>query len=633
MKIFIQSLLVLFTCYTSYAQREADWTLDLEGNAQNIIFHNATGVPIVATSEAYFGVDVASKSSKWSVKRAGVQKLAGVTEVSSDYYEIPVSELAFLGNNLVNIGTGTVIIDTEKDNINRIVNYYFLPTSRQILVETVSEGQNKLFAVNLLKNSVDWSAMIGKASLAEKLDVKTDVGSVGSVYPVETFTPSSTLKGQLIYKNGKELLALDNKSGEVIWTEKCKPADYLIDDKTNTVLAIESGGGMIAKAMGGVSYGNVIYAFDAATGKSPWKKELKLDGDVRYIEFWDNELLVVHSEGFNFYNIADGKSRWKKDFGEKRISSVVSTDEGLEVIFKGRKLQMVDAATGKKLWKKPQKIETEEGDEDFGDDVEFDQSNAVELEGYSLIPSADMDVTMIYYKDSKKRRIFRGRNITIDRGNNQLVSLDNTAKKQKVRIINTADHAVKKIKLKLGNKNPFTKVKIVPDNGYFIYGKHDYAMVGFDGTVNQEKAFKIPGEAGRKLLNVAAGIGAELAYNTAIIGAYEGSAATFGEIYTGDPKYTQLANEGFKKYDNNMYISEVLSDVHMERFEAFKEDESAAYFFSKNDAGDKVLVKVSKKTGEILDELKFLDNTPTYKIDEISGAVYYAHKNKCYVFE
>lgn len=631
MKTFISAASALLLCCSIFAQREADWTVDLAGNAQEIVFHKATGIPVVVTNEQYIGIDIPTKSTKWTVPRAGTAKLSGVMEMASDYYEVPMSELAIINSSLINVGTGTTIIDKEKENLKNIVNYHFLPETRQMLIEAVSEGQNKLIAVNLPKNAIDWSVMIGKAALGEKLELKTKTDDILPAYPVESFPPTVTQDGQLLYRNGKDLVVLNAKSGEVLWTEKCKPANYLVDEKSKTVFIIERGGGMMSSMTGSTSLGNVIYAFDLATGKSNWKKAIKLDGNVRYLELWGDQLLVVDDAGMNFRNVSDGKTKWKKGFGEKRISAVTEIDEGLEVIFKSRKLQLIDPETGKKLWKKPQTIESEEEDDKEAENAEIDKSNEVDFTDFALYPTSDMDRTHIYYKNTRKWRSFQGKNIAIDQANNQLVSM--LSSQGGVTIINTKDYKVKKKKVKLKNKKPLTQIKVVPNSGYFIYGQHDYGMVGFDGTINQEKAFKIPGEAGRKLLNLATRVGTVAATTTSITGAAETSYGVLGDAFTGDPKYDQMVNSGLNKYDRNDYIAETLGDTYIERFKAFKEDESAAYFFSKNKAGDKVLFKISKVDGSIMDELKFLDNTPQYEIDEISSVVYYAHKNKLYVFE
>ena len=610
------------------AQREADWTLDLEGSAQDIVFHKATGTPIVVTTEQYVGIDPKSKAEKWAVKRQGMAALSGVMEMESDYYEIPLSGLAIINQNIVHVGNGTIILDREKEGVSNVVNFHFLPESRQMLAEVVSEGNNVLYAINMKTNSVDWKTVIGKAALGEKMNLSSDSGPA---YPVEKFTPVVTNGGQLIFRNGKELAVMDAKSGKLLWSEKCKPADYAVDDKTNTIFVIEKGGGLVAAALAGsAAKGNVVYAYNLETGKSPWKKELKLDGNVRYLEVWGSDLLIVHSEGMNFYGIGDGKTKWKNDFKEKRISDVAETSEGLEVIYRGSRIQMVDAASGKKLWKKHKMLEMDsDAGTDVGEDMEIDKSNEVDFGTFALYPSDGGTFTWIYYRESGKWRNFNSKNITLDPSNDQLVAIINKG----VVIVNTKDYKVKQKKVKFGNKNPLTTVKIVPGSGYFVYGKNDFAMMDFDGTVKEQRSFKIPGEAGRNLLNTAAALGTAAATTAYISSGTTTAVGVLGDTFTDDPKYAQMASKGATGMERNAYIADVLDDVYMERFETFKENESSAYFFSKNDAGDKVLFEVSKTTGEIEDEMKFLNNQPTYKIDEISGIIYYAHKNKCYVFE
>ena len=54
-----------------HAQRQADWSLELTGNAQGIIFQHLTGVPIVQTEKAYMGIDPAAKKIIWTADRSG----------------------------------------------------------------------------------------------------------------------------------------------------------------------------------------------------------------------------------------------------------------------------------------------------------------------------------------------------------------------------------------------------------------------------------------------------------------------------------------------------------------------------------------------------------------------------------
>ncbi len=49
--------------------------------------------------------------------------------------------------------------------------------------------------------------------------------------------------------------------------------------------------------------------------------------------------------------------------------------------------------------------------------------------------------------------------------------------------------------------------------------------------------------------------------------------------------------------------------------------------------GEKVLVKVSKDTGEALDKLILNDARPIYKVDEVENRVLYADSKKLMVFE
>ncbi len=85
------------------AQRPADWSTQLAGEANQIFFHSLTGVPIVQGNDYYAGIDVQNHSIKWTVKRSGMQALAAVTgtDEGQDFFEIANSPFAVANNTFL----------------------------------------------------------------------------------------------------------------------------------------------------------------------------------------------------------------------------------------------------------------------------------------------------------------------------------------------------------------------------------------------------------------------------------------------------------------------------------------------------------------------------------------------------
>ena len=77
----------------------------------------------------------------------------------------------------------------------------------------------------------------------------------------------------------------------------------------------------------------------------------------------------------------------------------------------------------------------------------------------------------------------------------------------------------------------------------------------------------------------------------------------------------------------------VLGDIAGERFNAMREDEDYAYIFAKGETGEKLLVKVDKRTGEEVDKLAVENNRPLYDIDKSTKAVIYAKGKNLMIYE
>ena len=612
MKFKLALLFMVITMSLS-AQEKAAWTKTLSGNAKDILFHNSTGIPIIATSKAFIGLDPDTQEFVWEIKRSG---LTAMSEDAADYYEVPVSQLAFINGNVINVVTGKVILDNEKDGIKGIKDYHFMPDRFQLLIEGIGEGKVKLFCVDMKNNESLWGTVIDNATLGEKITNSSASFSASSFIP-------DVIDNKLVYKSDKNIMVLDAASGKILWEDKCKPYKYVANQATGQIFIAEKRGGLMALTGMGAEYGKEFYGYDFNTGKESWKKRLKMKGNIRFYELHGDEILIVHGDGMNYYNMKTGEPRWKKDFEENRISSVVETNRGLEVLFKGNRKQLVDKSTGKGLWKKDKKLPYEtEGD------VVMTEDNSIKLSNGTLYPNPGNWV--VEFNDGKFRNIAVTSIAAFDGPNEKLVRLVDGG--IMIHDLTTTDAKSNKM-VKLKFKEAMNNITVMDGSGYFIYGEHGYSFVDFSGNVKANENYKIPGEGMRKLVNAAMDIGQAASVAVATKGMVDDGIGTMGSAFYGDPKFAQQQQQGERNFRNAAYAHEAIGEDRMERFRSFKESEEAAYFFTKNDNKDKVLKQVNKSTGKETAEYKFDDNTPIYQIDKIANKIYYAHKDKLYVFE
>ncbi|MBK8194655.1 MAG: hypothetical protein IPK76_16100 [Lewinellaceae bacterium] len=107
-----------FALPSLFAQRPADWSVELTGNAQRIIFQHMTGVPIIQTDKAYVGIDPVSgrPSGQLSVL---LKALSGVIETNTDFYNMARTPYVLIRHNLIDSRDGKVLMDKTQEGYKK----------------------------------------------------------------------------------------------------------------------------------------------------------------------------------------------------------------------------------------------------------------------------------------------------------------------------------------------------------------------------------------------------------------------------------------------------------------------------------------------------------------------------------
>ena len=598
--------------------------MTMNGKVASFVMHESTGMPIIFTGKEIMGLNPTTKEVLWKVPRSTMNAIAEVdpSTAPDDYFEYHNTPYAFVAKHIINVATGEIIIDDEKDNLKKSKGYYILPDIETTLIETVVGSDIMLYGIGSFDSKVKWSTKIGSISALNTLNT-TNSGSEQNT----KIKPQLTKAGQLLYQSKKNLISIQPETGKINWEEKLNPGYLYMNDEATKLIVVEKKGGLGLPSLSAVEkFGKVIYSIDAVAGKSVWKKGVKMDGNVQFIRPFDGGVMVVHDEGLNIFDFdnAKGEGRWKKDYKEKGIRDVKTTDKGIVVYTKKTKM-LVDPKKGEKVWKKAEKLEKVPNQYNMaynnrktsgkayamwqgGDYVVVKNGKKAELRADEVFTGGSDDyigsIEYVYKTDSDGRRTFSKYNLRI---------LD--LESMKIH----ATSFVPKSALK-----SLSQTQIYGDQCFVSTDRHFYLYnISNDGLEQvANKYYKEPGAFGKGLGRITMGLA--------------GAALVVGSAGKGvtSPFLSNNSSSGGKYMDqmeNYAAASNAANDLAARKDKSTVTDQFA-YFFTKNDAKELVLVKVDKLNGEEVKEFKFTDKSPAYMVDERNDLLYYGVGDQLKVF-
>lgn len=632
---------MLFAQNVLFAQREADWKVEIPGDANEIFFHTLTGVPIVRGDDYYAGIDVNSKSIKWKIDRSKVNATMAKlgNEETLDFFEVNNSPYAVASNTLVDTRDGKILLDPGADNFKKIKEYELLPDN-QVLVTTEGKNNMAFHLIDVKSNSKMWSADLfklggglGRFVTSSSGDEEPKPVKVQVEGGTTMFAQSNRL---MIIQNEKEVAMVQASDGTLLWKNKFDPARIFFSPDEKIAYMVEhEKGGMIAQALsaGTKRMGNEISAVDVESGKELWKKPLKAGDNIRWYSLEGDRIWVVSKKGCNVYNTADGTAIWKKDFNEKQIRSIDDNAEGYLIAYGWGKTMQVDQE-GKKMWKKPQYPEGEDEEEDEAADFA-----AYKYDNGTIRLYVDK-LVFIAKKDSK----FKSNTMTLkpstkleyDDARKTILVYDN----DNIFLMNPDKYE----NIFIGRKTRTNSTEIISvemrKEGYYLVGDQDFIIVKPEGAVI-ERHYKPPFD-GKHFWTSALSTGlaaGSAAYSVSgLTKSMKGSGEMVAGTLNADDDMAQRGGNSVSKGTNQMRTGDQLGSVSgfvsPARFQTFSQTRDYSYFFTKDKAaGEKVLVKVNKDSGEEVDKYIFSSSRPVYKVDEFENRVYYGDKKELQVFE
>ncbi|WP_109299886.1 PQQ-binding-like beta-propeller repeat protein [Aquimarina sp. AU474] len=620
-------LVLLVACNGIFAQRSADKQVNFDGKIEELFFHEFSAVPIVLTDKTVAGIDAEKGTKIWEVKGDRISLLGGAIQSDQSNYEmVPFSPYIIVSNLLIDTRDGKVILDKEKEGYKKIKSFQIIPELESFIFQCTTEEKtiNKSFLVSLKSNDVKW---------------KKDL----------TLKKRGTLDNLVVDKNnniafslGSNFFILNSADGNVILNEEEKIGKIYLNPSKDIFYAVEAAGGGLGSMMGAaitmnlnklVALGDKIYAFNA-DGSKAWKKPLKLDEGFMFVQEVDGKMFVKHEKAGSLYDYKTGEKLWKKDFEKRRINEVEKVAEGYMVYYGARKL-LVDEV-GKKIWKKPQfngnDFLADVGEEDTYDEFAYSKGSIIAT-----------PYRISYYEDGVKKAIWKfgvdeDTRIAYDEKEKNVIVLDG----KKLYLLNPDKGWGKdnNQKLELKKHKDFNRLEVRGDN-YFLSSSWEYAIVGKDGKVKKTQYYPQPGETGRKLLNALSVVGEAAGAAYQVAGAYNMTAgvgsgiaeSTTGVRAPGTGGFNQ-ANKGANQYVGGAYAQMASSALYNpNRYDGSANTRDYAFYFTKNDAGTKFLVQVTKDAGEEKDKFTFEDNSPQYHVDQVEKRIFYSKGKNLNIFD
>lgn len=622
-KIFI---LLLLTSFLSHSQKVPDHSITFDSKISDISLHRLTGIPVVTTSGAVYGVNGEIGQKIWEFKETGFVKNLNALgqDGESSFKEVPLSPFGEFKQTVFNIKTGNKILDKKTNGYKDIIATKFVFGKNAILFTAKNaKTEAKIFLVSIENDNILWENVI-------KTNKK--IGSLLGGGTIHNFIQNDN---RIAFTAGKTVFLINKEDGNIILSEKYDAGKLFFTEDNKSLIAVENKsssliGGAIKTGMtmglsllGKKVIGKELIAFDVNTSEEVWKKSIKLDEGFVDYQFEDGKLFLIHEDGAKLYDYHTGKEAWKKEYKRKKVKGVEKTDEGYMIYYKNKK-HLVDN-TGKKVWKKSQKIIA-------GVDFEVEDDEEFTTFSYNKGTIFVTPNRIEYFENGKEKRSYRIKlkeddKMKYDHKNKNLILI----RKNEIAVLNPDKglslNEIKKIEF----RKPKTITTIeVRANGYFINGNWEYVITDFEGNTVKTKYFRQPGEGLRLAKNIGSGV---LAFAGAanmgqgLQNTYGGTVLEGTGTFVGNQEAINNGKNYAKKGKSQLNTGKAMFAaanllVDTDRYNAFKATKNSAFFYA-NQNGKKILVQVNKDSGDTVETYEFGVDKPNYKIDKPAKKIYF----------
>ncbi len=387
-KSLILSIAVVHSC-TLFAQQK----ITLKNRVQEKILNSNTGIVLVKTSGAVYGIGPEKQTVIWENERIGEFDF-------SRYYEIPLTPYVFfedkplinskilskalntkgISRAIVDVTTGKIIFDSSENGFQAVFNTLLLPEQKAVLVDGKTEEG---FGIGLF--DFETGNQIWMTNVTSDFFTRTK----GAILNEEKVLLDANQN--IFWLKNRHLLKIDLKTGSIAYDKK-GITSILFNDEANKLYI--SSNFINGKKL---NQETTIIAIDPKTMDSLWSgPPVRVVGNILETTLDKNQLVVITSKGFNIINPENGKKKWGKSDPLPLIKKIIPTTDSYLVVQENL-LTRIDQF-GQNTWDAPLKI-TYSSDENpvyiFDDDpyalyITPSRANRIEIESGQKIWKEDL---------------------------------------------------------------------------------------------------------------------------------------------------------------------------------------------------------------------------------------------------
>lgn len=584
MKIKVTAILLLFfSISTTFAQRTFDSVVETEGNIQDLVQNEITGVVVIKVGSTIQGINPETKQQVWKLTKedfggASVKDILSDPEFGKIFKEkkelttVPNSPYveAFVNSKymIINTETGKIVYNSSTESFF-VFQSDFIPESDEYLL-TVKNGDDMNIALLDMKTgTLKWSSVVSKAKSLFSFSLKESAN-----------TNIAKINGETIYYllYGK-LYSFNKTTGKLNWVGEEDYTKFFLTQNDKNVVVVNIKGGFSSKEN--------LNVLNTENGKSIWSESIKTK-KVVYLEDWGTKLLIAHYGGFNFFDLKTGEKIWKKDARGDGLKRVIPIDQ--DFLYVAENEMMLINKNGEKLWKSFIEIADEKEDPIY----------YLGKVGEKVMYLTGTYGNMVDYKSGRK---LWKRNIKFNEKRPVLPTFDEAS--QSYLVYN--DEKLYKFNPTIDDKpEPFAEVNIKREKelngielfpwGVVLSGPVEVMGVGMDGKEIYHKTYTQPGEGNRMLVKGLAGAGSiALGINAAKNYAEGGEITMSYRDENGNARESTIRKENASKTaagDASVVGSDILGQLtsrYGKRFNAMKQNRDFSYIYAKDEVAGKVL--------------------------------------------
>lgn len=614
--IFLITLLLIINVITA---QEEKWKVDLKEDLYKVgwIKQTNSGTIIASGSKGMLAMDNTTGEKLWlnetlkAVSKKSFLNIEGLPLFYCEYSPI----IGKARGVVVNAVNGEILYDT-KDEGYRIKNFTSIPEQGIILFEFLKGKERVLMSFSLKTWKKQWAAGFGEIEGGKfKSLVKKFIS--GSFINQGPFFNE---KGHMLIGMLDKVYAIDTEDGSLVWQFKGKnKIKALVLSDINNSLYV------------GVKKSSKLIVLDPVNGNDITPGKLKLRGtliDIRPDNA--NNLILVETEGFNIIDPKTNEFKWKKSFKIDFLEEVIPFKDQFVAVGKSEDKSEISrvSSTGDELWSTKIKgfayytsiipkgvlyistersniLDFEEGEDVWKKDIKF-----------KTIPAVTFDKV-------------EGKVVLFERGTGYKFDL-NTGE---------VDVFAENIVLEEVTKKTPLVSEYIEGSGYLITADQHMSLLSPSGQVGYSHYFAPPSSTDGLLSFAQVGLAA-LGYDIDIKGSLDNinslkdmSNGAFQEsedetdaraetsvvagLYVGSPNDPDNMQTVFEVTKTRYYNSKTIKD---HKFIVAKIKSESAPTIHK-------ILMLNKKTGKADVEIKLIDKTPNYLIDEIDNVVFVNENN------